>query len=35
LIGEIAMCRSELHRFVRLDWEIVTSLTRVGGAPVP
>jgi hypothetical protein len=26
---------SELHRFVRLNWELVTSLTRAGGAPVP
>jgi acetylornithine deacetylase/succinyl-diaminopimelate desuccinylase-like protein len=26
---------SELHRFVRLNWEIVTSLARASGAPVP
>jgi hypothetical protein len=26
---------SELHRFVRLNWEIVTSLARASGASVP
>ena len=26
---------SELHRFVRLNWEVVTSLARANGAPVP
>ena len=26
---------SELHRFVRLNWEIVTSLARASSAPVP